>query len=148
MCLRSIGCALLTGLCLTIVAGCEKSGSNQAAKVQETQPDPPKISASETVARIHWLGKKRLTGETNAAFFMSVWDLPESSKLEAQTLDKLALTMTGLLSNSTNPAAATNSGTVALVRPLLEDLVKEESYIEVRSTTNRPGELGLAIRLN
>ena len=36
----------------------------------------------------------------------------------------------------------------ALVRPLLEDLVQEESYLEIRGGTNQPGELALAVRLD
>jgi hypothetical protein len=148
MCIRSVGFGLLAVLWLIAGSGCQKSGSGDTSPGQETQLAQPRAPVLETVARLHWLGKKRLEGETNAAFFMSIWDLPESSKLEAQTLDKLALALADSLSGTTNPASATNSTVVGLVRPLLEDLVREESYFEVRCASNQPGELALAIRLN
>ena len=133
---------------MVALAGCQKSSSGEASPGQETASIQAKAPLSETVARLHWLGKKRLEGETNAAFFMSVWNLPESTKLEAQTLDKLAVAFAGFISGATNPALATNSSVVGLVRPLLDDLLKEECYFEVRSATNQPGEIALAIRLN
>ena len=48
---------------------------------------PPPV---ETVARVLWLGKQRLAADTNAASLMGIWNLAESRKLEAQTLDRLA----------------------------------------------------------
>ncbi len=83
-------------------------------------------TASATVARIHWLGKTQLAAETNAAHFLSVWNLPESVRLESQTLDKLSRWAAG---GPTNPATAA-------LRPLLDDLVSAESYLEVRAATN------------
>ena len=35
-----------------------------------------------------------------------------------------------------------------MLRPLLDDLVREESCLEIRNATNQPGELAFAIRLN
>jgi hypothetical protein len=37
----------------------------------------------------------RIADDTNAARFMTLWDMPESAAFEAQTLDKLALVMVG-----------------------------------------------------
>ena len=148
MCLRRVAFGLLAGLWLCAVGGCRKSSQEAASSSPETPPTGSKAAVPETVARLHWLGKKRLEGETNAAFFMSIWDMPESAKLEAQTLDKLALALASSLTGTTNPASITNSSVVSMVRPLLEDLLKEESYLEIRSATNQPGELALAIRLN
>src|SRR3974390_2011612 len=130
MFIRSVGFGLLAGLWLLAGTGCQKSSPSDAAPTHETQVVPSKPAVDNTIARLHWLGKKRLEGETNAIFFMSIWDLPESAKLEAQTLDKLALSIAGSLATGTNPAATTNSTTIAIIRPLLEDLVKEESYLE------------------
>ena len=39
-----------------------------------------------TVARIHWLGMNQLSHETNAAHFMTIWNLPESARLEAHAV--------------------------------------------------------------
>jgi len=128
---------------------------------------PPPLP--ETIARVRWLGKQRLAADTNAASLMAIWNLAESQKLEAQTLDRLAVgllttndvsaitnqfTVTAVPSHATNqPAAITNyqarlTGLPALFRPLLEDLLQQEFFIEVRQVTNQPGELALAIRLD
>ncbi len=99
-------------------------------------------SSAQTVARIHWLGMKYLAVDTNAAHLMTIWNLPESRKLEQQTLDKLSLAPWRLLHRNLDTNAA------ALLRPLLEDLVDNESCLEVRQTSNQPVELVLAVRLN
>ena len=133
---------LLAAFLIAAVAGCKKSEPGQSVP-----PAPPTRAPSapvmETVARIHWLGKKRLAAETNAESFMGIWNLPASKKLGTQTLDKLALAPWRLLKGD----AATNGAPNALLRPLLDDLVQEESYLEIRGATNQPGELVLAIRL-
>ena len=128
-----------------LAAGCNKPAPPAAPLL------PPPV---ETVARIHWLGMKRLAVETNAAFFMGIWNLAESKQLETQTLDRLAM---GLVASNQLPvidsqASSTNHpppliGLAAILRPLLEDLVQEESYLEVRQATNQPGDMALAIRL-
>jgi len=139
-------------LLLVLGGGCRKSAST-----------PAPAAPDETVARLHWLGIKRLGRETNAAYFMSVWNLPESKQLVAQTLDKLALALGGgsQVTNADVQSAATNHQSLvtnyqslvtshpvaAQLRPLLEDLVQAESYVELRQATNQPGELALAIRL-
>ena len=74
---------------------------------------------------------------------MDIWKLPESAKLETQALDKLSLAPWRLLKGD----AATNGAPIARLRPLLDDLVQAESYLEIRGATNQPGELVLAIRL-
>src|SRR5205823_667240 len=73
--------------------------------------------------------------ETNASAFMQIWNLPESARLEAQTLDKLSTAPWRLLKGMTNGAASTNAqtpvGASTLLRPLLEDLIQEESFLEI-----------------
>jgi hypothetical protein len=130
---RCIGSAFVAALVVGSGAGCKKSEPGPSA--------PPPV---ETVARVHWLGKKRLAGETNAASFMDIWNLPASAKLGAQTLDKLSLAPWRLLKGD----AATNGAPSARLRTLLDDLVQEESYLEMRAATNQPGELAFAIRLS
>lgn len=131
---------LLTAVFLAAVAGCSKSDPKEkAAELGASTPD-----AGRTVARLHWLGRQRLAAEGNATNFMAIWNLPESAKLEAQTLDKLSTAPWRLLSVGTPLANAPT----ALLRPLLDDLVKEESYLEVQATTNQPTSLDFAIRLD
>jgi hypothetical protein len=74
---------------------------------------------------------------------MAIWNLPESARLEAQTLDKLSTAPWRLLTGVTPPSNAPS----VLLRPLLDDLVHEECYLEVSGDTNRPTEFVLAIRL-
>jgi hypothetical protein len=76
---------------------------------------------------------------------MKIWNLRESVKLEAQTLDKLSVAPWRFLHGETNHS------TTNLLRPLLDDLANEESYVEIRratNSTNAADEMVLAIRLN
>jgi hypothetical protein len=104
----------------------------------------PAASASspDTLARIQWLGLKQLSSEPNVAHLMAIWNLPQSRRLEQQTLDKLSLAPWRLLHRSVDTNAA------ALLRPLLDDVMANESCLEIRQATNQPEELVLAIRLD
>lgn len=99
----------------------------------------------DTILRVHWLGKKKIAADTNSAGLMTIWKMPESVKFEAETLDKLSLAPWRWLRGETNETA-TN-----LLRPLLQDLTEQESYVEVRrpvSSTNAAEEMILAVRLD
>ncbi len=210
---------------LLLVGGCKRSAS-------EANPHAsPPPQAPQTIARVHWLGMTGIAADTNAARFMTLWDLPESAALEAQTLDKLALAMVGdqaavaAITNAPPPKEKVEGGTqkaekpagtsniqqpttniqskvqskdrtsnlehpassikqpaspltnhesritnpssrltpppklvnrkspivnpqALLLRPLLDDLVQEECYLEMQQATNQPPELALAIRLD
>ena len=104
--------------------------------------EAPAPKLTNTLASIHWVGKKQLAGETNAAVLMDVWGLPQSLKLEQQTLYKLSLAPSRLsrLDTGTNVAL--------LLQPLVQDVLQEESYLEVRAVTHEPGQLAFAIRLD
>ncbi len=69
--------------------------------------------------------------------------MPESLRLESQTLDKLSSAPWRLLTTAT----PLSNAPTALLRPLLDDLVQEESYLEISATTNQPAEIVLAIKL-
>lgn len=84
--------------------------------------------ATEILARLHWLGLKQISADTNAAHFMSVWRLPRTTSLAAQTLDKF----------SRWPGGGATNAASALLRPLLDDLVSSESDLELRAPTNSP----------
>jgi hypothetical protein len=94
--------------------------------------------ATEILARLHWLGLKQISADTNAAHFMSVWQLPQTAALVAQTLDKF----------SRRPGGGATNAASALLRPLLDDLVSSESYLEVCAPTNpQPSTLNLQLLL-
>jgi hypothetical protein len=82
--------------------------------------------ANQPAARIHWLGLKNISADTNAANVMRIWVQPETTALVAQTLDKL----------SRVPGHGASNAASALLRPLLEDLVYSEFYLEARYPTN------------
>ena len=128
---------------IILLVGCQKNKSTgHAPSASPPAQNLPAPSSVQVIARIHWLGIKQLSNETNAARFMGFWNIPQSQQLERQTLDKLSLAPWPLLHRSFDTNAAT------LVRPLLEDLVEDGCYLEIREATNQPGELALAIRLN
>ncbi|HLZ55210.1 MAG TPA: hypothetical protein VKS19_12075, partial [Verrucomicrobiae bacterium] len=114
-----------------LLTGCRESKSAESAPAQH----PALPVSMPTIARVHWLGMKQLSGETDAAHLMTIWNLPESGRLERQTLDKLSLAPWRLLHRDLNTNVA------ALLRPLLDDLVADESYLEIRQATNPSGEL-------
>ena len=94
-------------------------------------------ATDEVLARVHWLGLKQISADTNAAPLMKVWQLPPTIALVAQTFDKL----------SRGPGHGATNATGALLRPLLDDLVSSEFYLELSALTNfslsAGGEVGL-----
>ena len=168
--MKYLGLGLLAALILPLGGGCNKSASDPEAK----QKAESRNQKSPTLARVHWLGKDRIAAETNAARFLSLWNLPESARLEMQTLDKVAVLLAGepqlVITNpvwmpgepiptNTPPPVSLLSGTNYLratkrypvatrLRPLLDDLVREECYLEIeQAAAAQPAELALAIRL-
>ncbi len=137
---------LLLGFLLPL-AGCKKSESQAGGPGTKLAGKPASVESPDTLARFHWLGMKGMRADTNSSYFMTIWDLPETGKLLAQTLDKLALVPLRMKdSNWTTNAPATNA-TSALLRPLLDDLVAEETWFEVRRTSNQPAQYVIAARL-
>ena len=157
----------MAAVLLALASGCGQSSSRDLTS-PAPKPQAAEASGFETVARFHWLGKAQLASDTNATHFLSIWNLPETARLEKQTLDKVAtaLALSLSASNAERPIAAQPSSlaprplptpppTVAplspaasMLRPLLADLVQEESYFEIGAATNQPGELLLAVRLS
>jgi len=136
-----------------LAGGCKKSSPTEEPGKQTTASPSTLAPQTSSVARIHWLGKKRIAAETNSAGFMKIWSLPESIHLETETLDKLALSLAKQLPITNHPSLITNyhpflKGPSALLRPMLDDLLQEESYLEIRGSTNQSIELVLAIKLN
>jgi len=132
----------LAGLiCLMpLVFGCHKSppapSGASAASAQNATP-------SNTILRIHWAGRRNIASDTNSADVMRIWKMPETVRLEAQTLDKLSAAPWHFLREETNKFSA------SLLRPLLEDLIEEETCVEMASPrTNSEPEMVIAVRLN
>jgi hypothetical protein len=129
--------ALFTTLLLASGTGCQKSESRTAAA-------PPTVLPPDTIASVHWLGKHWLGYEATAFFFMRIWNNPQTARLEKQTLTKLATTPGQWLPGGTN----LTENAVTPLYLLLNDIVQEESYLEIRQPTNGAGETVFALRLN
>jgi hypothetical protein len=142
--LRSYSILLIGGL--LFAAGCRKSESPEnppASTVTNSSATAmPAAVKGEAVARLYWVGKRRLAADTNSTDLMAIWNVPEGLKLEEQTLDKISTAPWRLLNR---PADASAS---AALRPLVEDLLQEEFYLEVRGETNQPMSAVLAIRVS
>jgi hypothetical protein len=121
---------------ILLLAGCGKSPINSSTSDTSGTPHPSTINLQPSTPsfRLHWLGKKRLSAESNATNFISIWNMTESLRLESQTLDKLSTAPWRLLTTITTLSNAPS----ALLRPLLNDLIQEESYVEVSASTNAP----------
>src|ERR1043166_2451395 len=126
-CFNPCTSVFIRGLVITllfgIASGCKKS---------ETPVPPPSGTAasaanSAIILRLHWLGKDKIAGETNAAGLMRIWQEPESARVEEQTIEKLSHAPWRLLSGDDKATNAAN----ALLLPVLNDLVRAESYLEV-----------------
>ena len=135
MWIKRIGVALAAIGITAWMAGCNGTHPKPGAKTGE--------SGLETVARVHWMGKKNLASNPTATNLMSIWNLPESARLEAQTVGKLAVAP-WLVSRG---PGGTNGAPSTLLQPLVQDLVDLETYLEIRGASNQTGELVLAVKV-
>ena len=135
---RIVRVFLFAGM-LAAGAGCGKSESDRPYGLES-----PYVPSADTVARVHWLGEERLGVAASASVLMRLWAIPASANLQAQTLDKL-FTFPGrwLAGETTSPGIVREQ-----VRPLLDDVVWNESYLEIHHPANQPVEFAFAIRLN
>jgi len=91
-------------LLLVATSSCKKSTPATEGQAPAIQPSITNHASSvksqpstnyHQLLKIHWLGKDRLDTDPNAANLMAIWNLPESARLESQTLDKLSLWLAG-----------------------------------------------------
>jgi len=141
----ALGAGLLAA-CLIAMTGCgkqDKSGDKPATS--SSKADAQQTSAAgRPVLSIHWAGKDRIAQDTNAALQLDLWKMPESVALEAHVLDKLARVPLALL-QSRFPDVTNHFS--AQLRPLFDDLLRLETFLEFRAATNGPATFALAIRL-
>lgn len=130
-----------TSLLLAVVAGCNRPDISEQAAPPIYVPPP---ASPDTVARVHWLGKYRLAISASAYYVMRLWQLPETRKVQEQTVEKLATAPWRLAQGE----AAVKKAPIALLQSLFDDVIEDESYFEIRHTTNHQSETAFAIRLN
>ena len=110
-----------------------------AVAVQASPPSP------DLMARVHFAGAEQISADTNAVAFTNLWCTPEAQALRAQTLDKLSRAPCNWFKSKISPGAGDGA---AQLRPLLDDLLSAEWFLQLRDTTNGSPEFALAIRLN
>ena len=132
---RPVFSALLAALLVGCCGGCRKPA------LPERTPAPTTLSP-DTIASVHWVGKRHLDLEADAYYVSRVWSLPETERLQNQTFDRLS---TGLWRLWLGDRAAARIP-AAVLRPLLEEATLAESYLEVRVATDAPPAFVLATR--
>jgi hypothetical protein len=115
------------------------TGLMAAVAVQASLP------STDLIARVHFAGAEQISTDTNAVAFTNLWCSPEARALRDQTLGKLSRAPYEWLKSKILPGAGDGA---ALFRPLLDDLLSAEWFLQIRDATNGSPEFALAIRLN
>ena len=115
------------------------AGLMAAVAVQASLPSP------DLIARVHFAGAEQISADTNAIAFTNLWCSTEAQALRDQTLGKLSHTPYEWLKSKIPPGTGDGA---AQFRPLLDDLLSAEWFLQVRDATNGAPEYALAIRLN
>jgi hypothetical protein len=110
--------------------------------VAKSDAGTPATPAGENVVRVHWVGLKQIISGTNATRLLTVLNMPESRRFEQQTLAKLAQAPWRWLRRNVDTNAA------ALLRPLVDDVVSNESCLFIRQNPGQPAQLAFVIRLD
>lgn len=119
-----------------VCAGCN-SGTDQAQPL-------PSAAPSKSVIRLAFIGTDRLKADTNALPWLTMSELPASQALWRQTLEKLAKAPYQLFHQ---PIASQGNDHSAVIRSLLEDSLRAESFIEIAGDGQQTTEYEIALRL-
>src|ERR1700716_2828610 len=95
--------------------GCREKGAGERAGQQ---------AETDVLVRCHFVGTASLSGNTNAAKLKELWSLPETQHLAEQTLRKLAHAPRTLYGEQVTTSQDERGA--ALLRPLLDDLLRQE----------------------
>jgi hypothetical protein len=105
----------------------------------------PAAPGADLIARIHFVGAEKISADTNSVAFTNEFCSAEARALKVQTLDKLSRAPAVWLKNKI--AAGAGDG-AAQLRPLLDDLLTAEWFLDARSAADGSPEFALAIRLD
>jgi hypothetical protein len=111
-----------------------------AAVAVQASPPPPDL-----IAQVHFAGAEQISADTNAVAFANLWCSPEAQALRNQTLGKLSHAPGEWLKSKILPGAGDEA---AQLRPLLDDLLSAEWFLQIRDAASGSPEFALAIRLN
>ncbi len=98
----------------------------------------PAVAAPAADNTLHWLGLKQISADTNAAQFMKVWQLPQTTALVAQTLDKLSRWPGHGATNAASAAAPPAPRRPRLLRILPGNLFSNQFAIGLQLLPLRP----------
>ena len=104
--------------------------AGSGCRKKESAPTAPAAVSSDVLAGYHFVGTAPLANNSNASKLREIWALPETRKFEEQTLQKLAHAPKVFYGGSIN--AEQDERGAALLRPLLDDLIRSESFLQVR----------------
>jgi hypothetical protein len=104
------------------------------------QAAPPDL-----IARIHFNGSTAISADPEFRSFNALFESADAGALENQTLDKLARYPRVWVGNR---ASATIGDGVTQIRPLLDDFVHSEWFLEVQDSTGIAPQFSLAIHLS
>jgi hypothetical protein len=100
---------------------------------------------TDTIARIHFAGSTAISADPEFKPFYNVFCSTNAQALQAQTLDKLAGYPRVWLGNRVSAQLGSD---VPVIRPLLDDFVHSEWYLQVHDSDGIAPEFALAIHLN
>jgi hypothetical protein len=115
------------------------AGLMAAVAVQASPPAP------DLIARVHFAGAGQISADTNAVAFTNLWCSPEAQALREQTLNKLSRAPYDWFKQKMLSGTGDGAGQL---RPLLDDLLGAEWFLQIRDATNGSPEFALAIRLD
>ncbi|MBM3880176.1 MAG: hypothetical protein FJ387_10735 [Verrucomicrobia bacterium] len=131
-------------LVAALLGASANSGMTPAVAAAEPAP-PSSAKLPELLASWHFAGTLALAGDTNAALLRSALATPTSHALIEHTLDKLARAPQRFFSNR---LAVATPEPALLLRPLLDDLLRAETYIECRGDPDQPREWILSVQMD
>jgi hypothetical protein len=100
---------------------------------------------SDLIAQIHFAGAEKISKDTNSVAFTNLFCSPEAMALRGQTLNKLARAPYQFLQKRMTAGAGDET---ARLRPLLDDLLRSEWFLQIRYATNGSPEFALAVCLD
>src|SRR5437667_7228013 len=138
---RLILSSILVGLAVGL--SCQQRAEEPRPNLEQKMP-PSRAAQNRILARIHFKGFDQLATGTSASTLQAIWKLPQTETLRTMALEKLA---PSILKGSLDTSQQMDTNAVALLRPLLEDLLRSESVFMLVERSNRPPAWTLAIRL-
>jgi hypothetical protein len=127
-------------LALTVGAALPGWAGTEEAVTEKDSAEP-----ADLLARVHFVGTRRIAADPNGLAFTELWELPASVRLEEQTVAKLSMTPFALLQRRAAPGARDYA---ALFRPMLEDFMRSESFLEISEQGEGFPELTWSVNLN